>query len=428
MRASFFTVGDETVTTETARSMEWPTVVGSQPCFVVFSDDWGEHPSSCQHIFRRVSEHYRVIWVNTIGMRSPTLTFSDFRKALTKLGKMFFGKQTDSRSHKQWSVKVLSPPMLPFGRYRWVRWLNRKSVARSLRRATSGNDGGKQIVVSTVPNACDYVDVIPQSQIVYYCVDDFSEWPGLDKALILGMEDLLVQKSTLILATSQNLRDRLARSGKPTEMLSHGVDVELFSQNFAKDHMLLGSINRPRVGFFGLFDERFDQPLLAEVASRLPEVSFVIAGQVVCDTRVLDGKANARFVGPVVYEELPALIRGLDVLIIPYNVNELSNSLSPLKLKEYLATGKPIISTPIAAAEDFLDCIAVCDGADQWVEAIGSKLSGEGPAAARRRLERVAGDSWESKAIRLVQASFLGNAGPETAAADTIRDTASSGR
>lgn len=374
------------------------------PGFVVFSDDWGMHPSSCQHLFRHISRNHRVGWINTIGMRPPSLSWTDARKIVEKASRMLSRPEHDTTSVETANVDVFQPAMLPYGALGWCRRVNRLSAARAMRRAAALDDRSLPIVLTTVPNSCDYVDAIESSKIVYYCVDDFSEWPGLDKSLILEMEAKLIEKADIFVATSSNLFDRLSATGKPTHLLTHGVDIELFSSEARCEHPLLAQIPTPRAGYFGLFDGRSDQDLLAALAQRMPDVAFVVAGRVEAEIARLADLPNVFFIGALRYDELPALVAGLDVLFLPYEVNALSNALSPLKLKEYLVTGKPVVSTPIAASLEMHDCITVVDSIDDWQAAVRSAIAAGDRLRERREAmaARLAGESWRHKAEELL--------------------------
>ena len=297
--------------------------------FLVFSDDWGEHPSSCQHLFWRISKEHKVLWVNTIGMRNPKPALSDFEKAISKVRKMFQGHDLSGKSVPGEGVIACQPAMLPFIRLPLVRRINRSSVIKSVRSNLSRLDMRGPILVTTVPNACDYIGKCGESRVVYYCVDDLAEWPGLDNKKIREMEEELIQKSDVSIATSHKLYEKLSRSGRPAYLLTHGVDLEFFRQTVAREHALLDPVSKPRVGYFGLFDERSDHGLLAEVAARMPDVSFVITGRVESDVLRQKKVRNVHFTGSVPYMELPAMVRGWDVLMLPYVMNDLTDAISP---------------------------------------------------------------------------------------------------
>ena len=371
--------------------------------FLVFSDDWGGHKSSCQHIFGHIAKNHRVLWVNTVGMRSPTLTATDVRKAVHKLSRMLMWKREIVREERpRQFVMVCQPFMLPFGRCDSIRRLNARSVTRSVRAQLARTGIERPVIVTTVPNTGDYADLLGDSLVVYYCVDDFSLWPGLDAEIVRDMEQRLVARADVILAASDESYRRLSLSGKPTYLIPHGVDLAHFSAKVEIEHPVLKTIPEPRVGFFGLIDGRMDQTLVSDVARRMPDYSFVFAGPRDATAQNLATGQNVHFIGQIRYEDLPALIAGLEVLVIPYKTGSLANVLSPLKLREYLATGKPIVSTPIAAARDWAQYVAVASDAEGWMKTI-SALIRNGPRATTSDIQlTLSKESWEQRASTLL--------------------------
>ncbi|MGI0013361.1 MAG: glycosyltransferase [Nitrososphaera sp.] len=366
--------------------------------FIVFSDDWGEHPSSCQHLFRQIAKEHEVLWVNTIGMRQPTLTWTDLGKAAQKVRKMLKYTNNSCARIEDRTPTVCQPIMFPYITLEVVRRFNQYSVTNTVRRAMRKAKLGRPYIVTTVPNACDYIGYLGERKVVYYCVDDFAEWPGLDKELVREMEHSLIAKADILLATSSKLFDRLSEYGKPTYLLTHGVDVDLFSVEVSEEHRCLSGIQRPRVGYLGLFDQRSDQGLIAALASRMKDCSFVVTGPVVVDVSAISRFKNVHFTGAVPYEELPAVIRGLDVLCIPYVVNKLTTAISPLKFKEYLATGKQIVSTPIPEVKPDNTHVFAPTSVDEWDTVLRTCLSNR-PANRRGWLHQdLAEESWEKKA------------------------------
>ncbi len=376
------------------------------PSFIVFADDWGEHPSSCQHLFRVIGARHRVLWINTIGMRNPTLTVADLRKVRTKLRKMFRGDgavaSTRSVGANQPNVHVRQPFMLPFSSFAGVRGVNRLSVVGLVKRAAAELGMRDPVIVSTVPNACDFVSQLGSARIVYYCVDDFAQWPGFEHDLVRRMERELIERSHVLIATSRSLYDRLSTNGKPTYLLTHGVDLRLFGSEVATEHACLAQIPRPRAGYFGLFDERSDQDLIASLARRLPNYSFVLTGPVATNISRLQALANVHFTGPVRYEELPALVKGLDALFIPYLVNDFTATISPLKLKEYLATGKPVITTPMAEALLQGRNLTIARTVEDWEAALEAARRIDHGARKQSMQRLLAEESWERKALRFI--------------------------
>lgn len=376
------------------------------PDFLVFSDDWGGHPSSAQHLFRRIAGQHRVLWVNTVGMRAPRLSASDLRKVWRKVGRMLAGRRggpADAQSPPQ-GLAVCQPPMLPFLRWPGVRRFNRLSVRRTVNRRMRELGMRRPVLVSSVPNASEHLEDLDTAAVVYYCVDDFSQWPGLESDLVRGMEAKLVDRADLLLATSAKLREQLASAGREVRMLPHGVDLDLFGRLDVAPLPALSTIPAPRVGFFGLIDERLDQDLVAALAARLPALQFVLAGPVVVDTSRLQAVRNVHFTGAVPYTDLPALVQGMQALMLPYLVNDFTATIAPLKFREYLATGLPVVSAPLPEACALEPHVVVARDAQSWAAVLGTSPVEDRSARILRMRELLREDTWDHRAAQLLAA------------------------
>ena len=159
--------------------------------FIVFSDDWGVHPSSCQHLFRRICVEHPTIWVNTVGMRLPRPTLEDLKRAARKIRAMV-APAKDKPAAQSTGPTVCSPLMTPFRRPAFLERWNARSVVKTVSRSIETLGFRDHFLVTTVPNTCGVVKSLGAARIIYYCVDDFSEWPGLDKTTILSMERKLL--------------------------------------------------------------------------------------------------------------------------------------------------------------------------------------------------------------------------------------------
>jgi glycosyltransferase involved in cell wall biosynthesis len=366
--------------------------------FIVFSDDFGVHPSSCQHLFRFISKEHSVVWVNTIGMRNPNMSVRDIRKAYLKMGSMLRPSRSEPQDRRNHKIIVCQPLMLPYGNLPWVRKVNRGLVLTAVRNILEKYGLSNGVTVATVPNACDYAGRLGEKRVIYYCVDDFSEWPGIRKDVAEKMERALIATADAFIATSRKLHTRLGEYGKPNYLLPHGVDLRLFSSEPENENHCLRKIPKPRVGYFGLFDERSDEKLIAGVASRLKEWSFVFTGPIAVRSSLLGELQNVFFTGRVPYGELPTVVKGLDVLCIPYKMNLLTDAITPLKLKEYLATGRPIVSTPIPEVKTWADYVITASSVDEWERALRYSLGASIPERQQVLGKILANEDWSVKA------------------------------
>ncbi len=378
--------------------------------FLVFSDDWGRHSFSCRHLMSRFLPHNRMLWVQTIGLRTPRLTLYDLRRSAEKLLSWCAPRAAGGRESLPANLRLLSPVMLPFNRVPGVRALNRESVARAVSRAM--RDAGMQspILLATLPDAGDYAGRFGESLVVYYCVDDFTQWPGMDQPeLVRDMENKLLAKADLVAAVSENLRATRTAAHGPTRLLTHGVDVEHFAgaDAFHPDPPELAGLGRPLLGFYGLIDGRLDMDLLERVLEARPDWTVACIGalhggaDVAAGLAKLERHPNFRRVPAVPYGRLPALASRFDAAVLPYVVNAGTSSINPLKLREYIATGRPVVSTPLPESVRLKGAVRIAGGARDFIAAVEEALADTSPPALRRAA--LAGETWEDKA-RLLSA------------------------
>jgi len=368
--------------------------------FIVFSDDWGRHPFSCMHIMKKFLPQNRILWVNTIGMRRPRFTLYDFWRSVEKIGS-WFGRSTSKENLKA-NLMVISPVMIPYSNIPSVRTFNRISVIHAVKKEMKRLRFDRPILLTTLPNAVDYLGSFGEFIDIYYCVDEFSKWPGVMKGLVEETEKRLIQKAHLIVATSEELQKSKNKPNIPTYLLTHGVDIGHFKSCQSLEPISsIQKLYRPVIGYFGLFDERPDADLIEYLAVSKPEWSFVFIGPVKVDLETLKKNSNLHFFPPVPYNELPKYLAGIDVYIIPYKVNELSRYINPLKLKECLATGKPVVSTPLPEVLKLREAVRIGWTKEEFLEEISEALS---KPIDRITVEKILkGEDWSFKAEQMSQ-------------------------
>ncbi len=373
--------------------------------FIVFGDDWGAHPSSVQHLFRRIARDHRTLWVNTVGLRPPRLDRADAGRVVRKLRAVVRGgaKASDAEPTRDLDLHVVSPPMAPWMRPAALRALNRASVRAVVTRAAERLGLRDPIVLTTVPNGVDGAGLAGSRTLVYYCVDDFTAWPGVDPVAASTMERELLDAADLVVATSERLAEtRRCRRG-PTELLPHGVDVEHLARASEPDTRPLDGVRRgrPVLGYLGLLDARLDVELVASVAKMRPDwdVVFVGPADTAPDARL--ELPNVRRVPAVPYARLPEALAAFDVAVLPYVRSELTRAINPLKLREYLASGRPVVATSLPEVRRFEPEVLVADTADDFVAAVERCLAGPRDRRAMRR-DMLAGEAWDARARRLL--------------------------
>lgn len=369
--------------------------------FLVFADDWGRHPSSCQHLFRRIAEVNRVLWVNTIGTRTPTYSRRDVGRAAEKLRGWLGGARTDE-SARDVPVEVLNPFMTPFDRFAPLRAVNAWLLRRSLRRALALRGVERPVVVTTIPNAVSVLGALDERASLYYCVDEFSEWPGADRRAMLAMEEELLRKVDIVVATSEALFAAKSRLHPRVRLLRHGVDWESFHAGTGRVPPALADLPRPRAGFVGLADARLNVSLLAELARACSDVTFVLVGPRQLPAGELDPLVNVKFLPAVDYAEVPAVLQALDVALLPYVESRLTENINPLKLRELLAAGIPIVATPLPEVRLFASFVRTARDPAEWTAELRQALR-EGRSLAAERSASVRSCGWDVRAGEFVR-------------------------
>jgi glycosyltransferase involved in cell wall biosynthesis len=367
----------------------------SEPAsFIVFADDWGRHPSSCQHLFRRLIPHHRTFWVNTIGLRRPRFDLASIKRALEKLRHWTQRKSAESTPLPA-NLSVSNPRMWPWFSTGLDRALNRWLLVRHLRRLAAPSP----IVVSTLPIVADLVESFPHWRWIYYCVDDFGEWPGVDGRAMQRMEAKFVGRCQRIIAVSENLRTRLAGMGRSSDLLTHGVDLEHWSRTAdAPPLPEVRDLARPLIVFWGVVDRRMDAGWVKALASSLSTGTILLVGPKDDPEPSLLQTPHVAYLPSLPYERLPSLAREAAVLIMPYADLPVTRAMQPLKLKEYLATGKPAVVRDLPANRDWADCMDMVATPEAFVSAVRTRLQTGLPPEQQQARGRLEAEGWDRKA------------------------------
>ena len=370
--------------------------LSSSGSIIVFSDDWGRHPSSCQHLFRHLLPRYRTFWVNTIGMRRPRFDLATLRRGLEKL--LHWTRPAPAADAHPANLHVSNPSMWPWFSTALDRRINRGLLARHLRRLARPLPTAP-VVVTTIPIVADLVSLFPDWRWVYYCVDDFGTWPGVDQKAMQVMENRLVRECHQVIAVSATLRDKLARAGRQAELLTHGVDVEHWAPAAETTPLpeVLG-LQRPLVVFWGVVDRRMDTVWVKRLAAELSEGTIVLVGPKADPDPNLLQTPRVAYLPPLPFEQLPQLARAAAVLVMPYADLPVTRAMQPLKLKEYLATGKPAVVRDLPANREWADCMDLAATPEAFVEAVRLRLQSGMPAEQQKARARLAAESWTAKA------------------------------
>jgi glycosyltransferase involved in cell wall biosynthesis len=359
-----------------------------------FASGYEAPPTSKHHVMHLLAERNVVIWVNYHASRVPTASASDLGRIVRKAGQILRGARNPRKN-----LYVLTPPVLPVPGHAWARRLNQRLLVGRIRSALARFGRGPVQVWSFTPDVSYLLGRFGEEKVVYYCVDDFASFSGYDRRQVLRDEEDLCRRANLVVTTSRALQEAKSPLNPNTILVTHGVDWEHFSRAAREDLPVpedLRGIPHPILGFFGLICDWVDLALVAEVARRRPDWHIVLLGDSTVNLAPYRGAANLHFLGRKRYEDLPAYCRAFDVGLIPFKVNELTRAVNPIKLREYLAAGLAVVSTPMPEVLPYEHLIRIAGSADTFVEAVASCLAA-GPEARRARVEAMAAETWQEK-------------------------------
>lgn len=362
-----------------------------------FSHDWHADPLSKTHLMRLLARENRVLWINSIGYRTPTGSGRDIRRAC---GKLVAAAAPLKRPIP--NLHVLSPLAIPVYGRPWARSLNRWVLRRQVLGAMRTLGFERPINWVFNPAAAVVAGSLDEDLLIYYCVDQYAAFSGVSGGSLELMERQLLDKADLVITSAEKLLHSKRVHNSRTVLVRHGVDWSHFRRAIDPATNMpaeIARLPRPVLGYFGLIaDDWVDIGLLAHVARSLPNASIAMLGKITMDVSALKQLPNVHLLGHRPYESLPAYCRGFDAAMIPFPLNEATLNANPLKAREYLAAGLPVISTAIPEVEALGHCRVGRDR-EEFVDQIKAALADPGPSAARSDLMR--GQDWEDRLMEI---------------------------
>lgn len=362
---------------------------------IVFGEDWGGLPSSTQHLVGHLARSRKVVWVNSIGLRRPTLGWRDLKRAWNKLTATSRTAAPAGSRRPNTDFHLVHPRTLPVPRSRPGRRLAARLLTSQIQPVVQRAGLQDPIVWTSLPTAVDMAGCLGESALVYYCGDDFSALAGVDHETVSRREQELAERADLILAASEKLARRF--SPDTTRLLPHGVNYDLFARP-AKRAVDLPDDGRPIAGFYGSISDWLDLKLLQQTIALLPHWHFVFIGKPVVDLHALRRLQNVILLGERPHQELPSYSQHWTASLMPFVDNSQIQACNPLKLQEYLAAGRPVVSTPFPALTPYSELVHTVTDAKSMADALEKCVLERGRA---ERQQAVCRHTWAAKAAQL---------------------------
>lgn len=352
-----------------------------------------------------VARRRPVLLVNSLGMRMPMpgRSTAPLQRIARKVRSVARGLRRPEPDRP--SFHVMSPLALPAYGDGAIARANRRVVAAQVRLAMRRAGISRPIVVVTLPTAWPVVERLGWHTLVAYRSDRYSALPEADSERVAVLErELLAAADVSCFSSGKLLADEEALTRRPV-LLRHGVDGARFRPlEQLGCHPQLASISRPRIGYVGMIDAyTVDLDLLASCARSLPEVQLVLVGPVEVALGALLQLDNVHHVGVLPFDEVPSFCAGLDVALMPWQRNEWIEGCNPVKLKEYLAVGVPVVSTDFPEVRRYADVISVARDAEAFVAAVRQALGGGGVGTPEARRAAALAETWDVQADVLLE-------------------------
>jgi len=366
------------------------------------SDWWANNPSCCTHLMKKMSVKHRILYVNPV---SSDLLGTHSRKGLiTRIIRKckslfrFYRKEENGRIH------VISPLFIPVQGVRLLDILNNIFVRLQISAVCFLLGMQHPLVWVENIRAADFVKAYGKSIVLYHVSDRFEECPYTkNKEKLREREREITASSDIVICVSKELFESKKNLGKKVFYLPHGVDYDLFRQaeKSGQRYPLPFNDNKPVIGYFGTLTAQNDIELLEYCVDHLSDMNFVFAGQITAgDYSRLLSKPNICFLGKIPYAEIPQLCAAFDVCLLPWKMNKWIENCNPLKLKEYLASGKPIVSVPIReVAENYFNLISISDAPSSFCKSIQWEYENDTELRKEMRIQAAAAHSWESHIV-----------------------------
>ena len=365
-------------------------------------DWWYHHPHSKAHLMRRFARAgNRVIFVNSISMGLASLRNKDLLPRIMRKLKSYakLARTTEE------GITVVSPAVVPFFGSAVAAATNRRLLTTQIATLARRRGLSHPILWIAIPTAVEVVGHLSESLVVYHVSDKYDANTmdhATAPAFIRALHERAIDAADLIFYSSRKLLAEATRGLEKSHLLKQAVDFEHWSRvnrsgiSTAKE---VEQIPGPRIGYFGAIEPwLIDQELIKLAARVRPEWNWIFIGN---KSRGLEIESlpNTHFLPPVAYHELPNYAAGFDVCVLPWNTEVPFTSYgSAIKVREYLASGKPTVISPLPEYESMSDVLRIARNRDQFLELVDDALHEQDSELARSRQDAVRNGTWDARA------------------------------
>jgi glycosyltransferase involved in cell wall biosynthesis len=341
-------------------------------------------------------------------MRAPNGSGRDLKKIWSKLGGFLRGARTVDDG-----VKVFTLLQVPLHRFGLARRFNRALMVWTLRWRLWRDGIQSPVAWFMLPHLAPVVGRLGERLSVYYVTDDHASLPDVNVEAIRSMDEELTRKADFVFVASATLLADKLKLNPNSRVSPHGVDFDHFAR--AQDVELefpadVAALPRPVIGFFGLIERWIDLDLVHYLAQERPQYSFVLVGRLAVPEEKVPRLANIHYLGKRPYDVLPSYGKSFDVAIIPYRLTQQVLHANPIKLREYLAMGKPVVSVSTPEIDKFADVVEIAHSREEFLQKLDMVLAQPStPSEVQHRKDRVSALSWNARVQEVLDVVGLSN-------------------
>jgi len=298
--------------------------------------------------------------------------------------------------------RALNLPFLPAsGKVKLLSRLSQRSLLTRARNFLRAAPGGTRLLWLQHPGFMEVLDRLPHDVLVYDCMDPFESFQRTASD-VPGLERQLLKRADVVFTGGRSLHRQREGTSANIHCFPSGIDYPHFAKGAEPGTLPddLKPIRKPVLGYFGAVDERIDWKLMEAVCRARPEWSLVFLGPLINMARCPFDAPNFHYLGGKNYASLPDYLRGFDVCLIPWLVNDLTKYMSPTKTPEYLAAGRPVVSVPIPdVVADYGNEVFVADNPEGFIAACDKAIArGIGPS-----LKPAIARTWRETAVEMLR-------------------------
>ena len=365
-------------------------------------DWWYHHPHSKNHLMRRFARAgNKVIFVNSISMGLAPIKSGELLPRVKRKLKSYakLARTTEE------GITVVSPPVIPFFGSAAAAATNRRLLTAQISSLAKRRGLTQPILWIAIPTAAEVIGRLHESMVIYHVSDKYDANTmdhATDPALIRKLHARAIQAADLVFYSSSKLFDEVTDGRGKSYLLEQAVDFDHWSRLSGSQMEVADDVEKipkPRIGYFGAIESwLIDQELIKQASQRRPEWNWVFIGNKSRGLEIED-LPNVHFLAPVSYEQLPYYAAGFDVCVLPWNTDLPFTSYgSAIKVREYLASGKPVVISPLPEYESMSEVLRIGRTRDQFLNLVEDALHETGSELVQARQSAVKNGTWDARA------------------------------